>query len=349
MKKGRIVVLDEVNGKPAAALLVNGQIHDLLIEADNNLPKPEAIYRGRTTLPMKGQNGIILDIGNGQKAFLRNAKGIPQGTQMTVQVATHAEIGKATPVVNKLIFKSRYCIVTPDAPGLNIARSIKDDEERDRLLEIVHEVSTNRSTEYGLIIRSSAMDIDADAISDDIKAMYDLADNVMSQTSGDPALIMPAPTAEMKAWRDWVNPDPDEVIKEINSFETMGIWDHIEKLKHSKSKLPNGASMIIEPTSAFVAVDVNTGNDFSLSAGLKANLAVAKELPNQLSLRGLGGQIIIDFAPSPKKDRKLIETALNSSFRKGKIDTVVVGWTTLGNFELQRKRERIPLSELLQD
>jgi len=349
MKKGRIVVLDEVNGKPAAALLVNGQIHDLLIEADNNLPKPEAIYRGRTTLPMKGQNGIILDIGNGQKAFLRNAKGIPQGTQTTVQVATHAEIGKATPVVNKLIFKSRYCIVTPDAPGLNIARSIKDDEERDRLLEIVHEVSTNRSTEYGLIIRSSAMDIDADAISDDIKTMYDLADNVMSQTSGDPALIMPAPTAEMKAWRDWVNPDPDEVIKETNSFETMGIWDHIEKLKHSKSKLPNGASMIIEPTSAFVAVDVNTGNDFSLSAGLKANLAVAKELPNQLSLRGLGGQIIIDFAPSPKKDRKLIETALNSSFRKGKIDTVVVGWTTLGNFELQRKRERIPLSELLND
>ena len=349
MKKGRIVVLDEVNGKPAAALLVNGQIHDLLIEADNNLPKPEAIYRGRTTLPMKGQNGIILDIGNGQKAFLRNAKGIPQGTQMTVQVATHAEIGKATPVVNKLIFKSRYCIVTPDAPGLNIARSIKDDEERDRLLEIVHEVSINRSNEYGLIIRSSAMDIDADAISDDINAMYDLADNVMSQTSGDPALIMPAPTAEMKAWRDWVNPDPDEVIKETNSFETMGIWDHIEKLKHSKSKLPNGASMIIEPTSAFVAVDVNTGNDFSLSAGLKANLAVAKELPNQLSLRGLGGQIIIDFAPSPKKDRKLIETALNSSFRKGKIDTVVVGWTTLGNFELQRKRERIPLSELLHD
>lgn len=46
---------------------------------------------------MKGQNGIILDLGNGQKGFLRNAKGIPQGTQMTVQVATHAEIGKAAP------------------------------------------------------------------------------------------------------------------------------------------------------------------------------------------------------------------------------------------------------------
>ena len=88
MRKGRIVVLDEVNGKSAAALLVNGQIHDLLIEADNNLPQPEAIYRGKTTLPMKGQNGIILDLGNGQKGFLKNAKGISQGTEMTVQVAT---------------------------------------------------------------------------------------------------------------------------------------------------------------------------------------------------------------------------------------------------------------------
>ena len=222
MRKGRIVVLDEVNGKSAAALLVNGQIHDLLIEADNNLPQPEAIYRGKTTLPMKGQNGIILDLGNGQKGFLKNAKGISQGTEMTVQVATHAERGKATPVVNKLIFKSRYCIVTPDAPGLNIARSIKDDEERERLLEIVHELSINRSNEYGLIIRSSAMNVDEDAISDDINAMYDLADNTMSQTDGDPALIMPAPPAEMRAWRDWVNPDPDEVIKEENSFENMG-------------------------------------------------------------------------------------------------------------------------------
>ena len=164
MRKGRIVVLDKVNGKSAAALLVNGQIHDLLIEADNNLPQPEAIYRGKTTLPMKGQNGIILDLGNGQKGFLRNAKGISQGTEMTVQVATHAERGKATPVVNKLIFKSRYCIVTPNAPGLNIARSIKDDEERERLLEIVHELSINHSNEYGLIIRSSAMNVDADAI-----------------------------------------------------------------------------------------------------------------------------------------------------------------------------------------
>lgn len=349
MKKGRIVVLDEVNGKSAAALLVNGQLHDLLIEADNDAPKPEAIYRARAGRPMKGQNGLILDLGRGQKGFLKNAKGIPQGTDLTVQVVTHAEIGKAAPVVAKLIFKSRYCIVTPDAPGLNVARSIKDDDERERLLEIVHDTIDGRNADYGLIIRSSAWDIDGDAIADDIAAMYDLADDVMGQASGDPSLIMPAPSAEMRAWRDWVNPDPDEVVNDQGSFEDMGVWDHIERLKRPRVSLSDGASMMIEPTSALVAVDVNTGSDFSLGAGLKANLAVAKELPKQLALRGLGGQIVIDLAPSPKKDRRVIENALNGAFRRGGIDTIVVGWTPLGNFELQRKRERIPLTELLDD
>ena len=95
--------------------------------------------------------------------------------------------------------------------------------------------------------------------------MCDLADNTMSQTDGDPALIMPAPPAEMRAWRDWVNPDPDEVIKEENRFENMGMWEHIEKLKQRKTNLTSGASMMIDHTSALCSVDENTGSDYSLS------------------------------------------------------------------------------------
>jgi hypothetical protein len=74
MRKGRIVVLDEVNGKSAAALLVNGQIHDLLIEADNNLPQPEAIYRGKTTLPMKGSEWDHFRSRKWAKRFLKKCK-----------------------------------------------------------------------------------------------------------------------------------------------------------------------------------------------------------------------------------------------------------------------------------
>ena len=106
--------------------------------------------------------------------------------------------------------------------------------------------------------------------------------------------------------------------------------------------------MAIEPTSALVAVDVNTGSDTSFAAGLKTNLVAARDLPRQLRLRGLGGQIVVDFAPMARKDQRQVEQVLRAGFKADGIETALVGWTGLGHFELQRKRERLPLSELLQ-
>ena len=70
-------------------------------------------------------------------------------------------------------------------------------------------------------------------------------------------------------------------------------------------------------------------------------------MPLALRLRGLGGQIVIDFAPLSKAHRKQIEQALRAAFRTDPIETALVGWTPLGHFELQRKRERLPLGDLL--
>ena len=76
-------------------------------------------------------------------------------------------------------------------------------------------------------------------------------------------------------------------------------------------------------------------------------MAAARDLPRQLRLRGLGGQIILDVAPMPKKDRRGVETTLRAAFRADETDTVLAGWTPLGNYELQRKRARQPLSEIV--
>ena len=105
--------------------------------------------------------------------------------------------------------------------------------------------------------------------------------------------------------------------------------------------------MYVEPTRALIAVDVNTGGDASLAAGLKANMACARALPRALRVRGLGGQITLDLAPMPKKDRRGFETALRQAFRGCDVETALVGWTPLGHFELQRKRVRLPLTEAL--
>ena len=82
----------------------------------------------------------------------------------------------------------------------------------------------------------------------------------------------------------------------------------LDALRAAHVPLGGGASMYVEPTRALVAVDVNTGGDTTPAAGLKANIAAARELPRQLRLRGLGGQITLDLAPMPKKDRRQFET-----------------------------------------
>ncbi len=348
MRKGRIAVIDRIDGRSAAALLVDGRLHDLLIDPpDDGQPHTGEIYAGKAQQPMKGQNGIVIDLGDGKRGFLKQAKGIAPGTTMLVQVATFAEGDKAPPVTQKILFKGRYAIVTPDAPGINVARSIKDEEERERLLEIAHECLTEAPEGLGLILRSACNGVAAEPIEDELIQLLGLADKIAKESISEPGLLFAAPSAEELAWRDWVDPDPDEVYTEPDGFETLGVWDHIQALRSPKVPLTNGASMIIEQTSALVAVDVNTGSDFSLTAGLKANLAAAGDLPRQLRLRGMGGQITIDFAPSPKKDRRVIEHALRNAFRSDSTETTLVGWTPLGHFELQRKRERIPLPELL--
>lgn len=339
--KGRMIALDHIQGREAAALMVDGRLDDLLIDAD--VPRPGTIYRAIADRPLKGQGGMILKTPDGS-AFLRHGKGLAPGAVMLVQVTGYAEDGKAIPVTQKVLFKSRFAIVTPDAPGRNISRSIKDDELRERLASIAHEAMEDR--EYGLILRSSCAHADQEDIAEDITAMVDLADQILAETdSSEPELLLEGDGPHVVAWREWTAKATVETAE--GSFDDNGVLDAIENLQMADVSLGTSGTMYIEPTRALVAVDVNTGNDNSMAAGLKANLVVAKELPRQLRTRGLGGQIVLDLAPMPKKDRRIFESALRGALKNDAIDTALVGWTPLGHFELQRKRERLDLREVL--
>lgn len=337
----RTIALDHLDGAEAAALLVGGRLDDLLIDSDQ--PRPGAIYRAIAERPVKGQGGMFLRTPDGS-AFLRQIKGLAPGQPLLVQVTGYAEPGKALPVTNRLLFKSRYAIVTPDAPGLNISRSIKDEDLRDSLLEIAH--AEMGESAMGLILRSSCETAQASDIAEDIRAMCDLAEAVLADATGsEPETLTEGDGPHALAWRDWVA--PADVLTDPGSFATSGVLDQIDALRDAQVPLSGGGSYYIEPTRALVAVDVNTGGDASLAAGLKANIALARDLPRQLRLRGLGGQITLDLAPMPKKDRRTFESALRAAFRQDATETALAGWTPLGHFELQRKRDRLPLTEVL--
>ncbi len=333
--KGTSVFLGHHEGRPAAARMVDGQLDDLIIDSDDDVPRPGSVFRAVCDRPVKGQGGMFMRLGDGLTGWHRNAKGLAPGQVLLVQVTGHAEAGKAVPVTDRVLFKSRYCIVTPGAPGLNVARSLTDEEERDRLLEIAHETVPDRGG-HGIILRTACDGVPAEDLASDLGETWALAVQVLADASREAERLLDGPDAHALAWRDWAGDDVSEAWDEVA--------DAIEMLRGPRVALGQ-ANAFIEPTRAFVAVDVNTPEGGA--GGLRANLALAAELPRQLRLRGLGGQIVLDLAPMPRKDRRTFESALRQALRDDPVETSLVGWTPLGHFELTRRRERRPLEELL--
>ena len=341
--KGRIVVLGAVGGLEAAALMVDGQLEDLLVDVSDAMAlAPGAICRAKIERPMKGQGGLFVALPGGEKGFLKDAKGLSPGQSVLVQVSGGAEPGKALPVTLRLLFKGRYGIVTPGAPGLNVSRRIREEDTREGLQSLAGVVM--EGSEMGLILRSACEGAEDGEIVEDLAGLRELAEAVLADVEGAPELLVDAPAPHEEAWREWADPAPDEVVE---GFEDHGVPEAIDAVLNPRVALPGGSHMMIEPTRALVAVDVNTGADTSPAAALKANIAAARDLPRQLRLRGLGGQVVVDFAPMPKKDRLVLEQQLRAAFKTEAAETSLVGWTPLGLYELVRKRDRVSLATLL--
>ena len=342
--KGRVVILDERGARQMAALIVDGRLEELSIDPEGDVVLPGAIYRAVADRPVKGQGGIFVKLPGGS-GFLRQISGIAPGQRLLVQVTGPAEPGKAVPVSIRLLFKSRFAIITPDAPGLNISRRIKDEDLRAELDEMARAGMAGADERLGLILRSSCAEAEPEAVAEDIAAMRALAEAVLSDLDGGAELLVDGAGAHDLALRDWLDPLPDEVVTEPGGFALHGADEMVAALLTPRVDLVGGGHMMIEPTRALVAVDVNTGPDTSPAASLKVNIAAARDLPRQLRLRGFGGQVVVDFAPMSKKDRAILDQVIKAAF-KGDGEANLAGWTTLGLYELTRKRDRLPLSEV---
>ena len=342
--KGTLALFGELQDRGVAAFFRDGVLEDLLVDPPADRIRPGAIYRARVGRLMKGLGGAILETPDGN-VFLRSAKGLRQGQTCLVQVVSFAEQGKAAPVTTRTVFKSRFCLATPGAPGLNLSRDIKDEERRVAIRSLLSDLV---EPEIGLVVRSQSAEADDEDVLRDAEATMSLAKSVSNEGArGAPELLLDGPDAATLGWREWQVPDATETGDE--AFRDHEVESAVNALKRPYVQLKGGGSLVVEPTRALVAVDVNTGGDSSPAAALKTNLAAAAELPRALRLRGLGGQVIVDFVPMAKKDRRQLETALRRSFRADPIETSLVGWTTLGLFEIQRKRERLALRESLSE
>jgi len=146
---------------------------------------------------------VFIDLPGGERGFLRQPKGLAPGQRVLVQVSGVTEPGKALPLSLRLMFKSRYAIVTPGAPGLNISRSLRDEDLRAELTALATQAMAGAGADLGLILRSACADAEPDEIAADVTQMRDLAQAVLADITGPPELLVDAPGPHELAWRDW--------------------------------------------------------------------------------------------------------------------------------------------------
>ena len=189
--KGALAVFGQINGRQAAARLVGGRLDDLLIEPPEDRVRPGAIYRAKAGRPMKGQGGMILETPAGP-LFLRQSKGISAGDSLLVQVSSYAEPGKASPCSPRLLFKSRFCMVTPGATGKNISKAVRDEERRVELRELLDMLDMPETV--GIVLRTATEQVDDAAVTEDANAMIDLSRAILSEpVSGKPEKLLDGP------------------------------------------------------------------------------------------------------------------------------------------------------------
>ncbi len=359
MKTGRVIVIDGTDARSVAALVANGRIEDLLVDHPNPaIPVPGAVFRAQVERHLTGLGGFILNLGQGQHGFLKSRVKLEPGRRLAVQVKTIPVHGKAAGVATRIRIRTRYAALEWGRRGIEFSERLTEDRtDLARLRDIATSIPDLDLSSTLVSFRAPCQDANPATVADKLARESCEFNRILENANrGKPGLRARAPAAGERAMTEWMFPAPDRIIDERGSFDTLGIWDMISRVLVPEVSLPKspgtgehnsaGASMVIEPTQALIAVDVNTGDIFSRSPGLDANLLAIGELPRQLRLRGLGGQVVIDLAPMAKRHRKRVEDAIVGTFSDDPVKTTPVGWTPLGHFELHRKRERFPLDAL---
>lgn len=138
-----------------------------------------------------------------------------------------------------------------------------------------------------------------------------------------------------------------------NALSLESLYSLRTRMKTALSErvwLKSGGYLIIQPTEALTAIDVNSGKydvrRGSEETALKINLEAAEEIALQLRLRNLSGIIIVDFINmKTEASRQKLLHFLKTAVRKDRLRTIVVDMTPLGLVELTRKKESKPLHE----
>ena len=296
-----------------------------------------------------------------------------QGQSLVVQVIKDAMPKKGARVSTQLSLPGRYLVLLPGASEIGISRRIDEPEERDRLLAVAKAVLPEGR---GLIVRTAALGREQAELAADLAVLeqrwqrieararsvspptlihrdLDLAERVVRDELNDTfQVVRVAGEATHERIRAFVAEHEPTLESRVRLdayasglFDRFGIDRAVEQALEPEVSLRSGGSLIINPTEALVAIDVNTGRyvgrDNLADTVLATNLEAVVEVARQIRLRNLGGLVVVDLIDMEVEEhREQVYERLVEELAKDRSRSKALPISAFGLVELTRKRTR---------
>lgn len=300
---------------------------------------------------------------------------------LLVQAVKDERGSKGAALTTYISLAGRYCVLMPNTPrGGGISRKITNAADRKRLEGIA--TGFNLPSGSGLIVRTAG----AKRTKQEIKRDYDFLSRQWEQVRQlTLKSIAPKPIYEeggliQRSVRDLYSKDIDKIVVQgakgyriAKDFMKLIMPSHAKKVQQynestplfaryevepflaslysSIAQLTSGGYIVINPTEALIAIDVNSGRATSHGSleqtALQTNMEAAEEIARQLRLRDLAGLIVIDFIDMENRQHNAaVEKRLKE---KTKLDRARVQVGRISNFgllEMSRQRLRPGITEM---
>lgn len=303
---------------------------------------------------------------------------LDRGRPVVVQVTKEATGSKGAAVTTNLSLAGRYLVLMPYDDVRGISRKVEDDETRAAMRDLAAKLAVPEG--YGFILRTAALDQNKTTLNRDLAALMRLWKKILAESTRGkgPQLLYLDQDLIVQAVRDSLDASIEEILvddddafdkaqaalqafmprgktklvryrERVPLFSRYGVEDQIESIFKRTVSLPSGGSIVIDPTEALTAVDVNSGRATRSAhhedTYLKVNLEAAREVARQLRLRDIGGLVVVDFIDMrSSRNQKEVEKAMRDAVKVDRARVDVGRLSRNGLLEINRQRIGMPLA-----
>ena len=153
---------------------------------------------------------------------------------------------------------------------------------------------------------------------------------------------------QAKKYMKTLLPGQERKIKEYKNtklpiMEYYDLENKINSIYDTKVKLKSGGYIIINPTEALTAIDINSGKSTKErnveETALKTNIEAVDEICKQIRIRNIAGLIVIDFIDMGYvRNKIIIERRLKETLRYDRAKCQISRISKFGLLELSRQR-----------